>query len=135
MGIVSLLSTIIYVATFFTMFLAVFSYTAFKLRDGRRKKTKHAEEAETTEKHSRPVRVYLLDKVELVGTLKWYDEFGLRLTLVDGREVTVCRNTMLYYEELDQLDLFPVVEKELTTETKAEGREPRAEEQGASVGF
>ena len=101
MGVVSLLSTIIYVATFFTMFLAVFSYTAFKLREGRRKKSKPPEPASPKRRRERILRVYLADQVELVGIFRWYDRMGLRMTLTDGREVTICKSSLLYFEELD----------------------------------
>ncbi|MBI1745413.1 MAG: hypothetical protein HYR55_02365 [Acidobacteria bacterium] len=106
MGIVSLLSTIIYVATFFTMFLAVFSYIAFKLREGRRKKSKIVTPASPSQKRRRLLRVYLVEQIELVGTLKWYDKLGIRMVLTDGREVTVCRHSILYFEELDTVEML-----------------------------
>lgn len=122
MGIVSLLSTIIYVATFFTMFLAIFSYTAFKLREGRKKKSKRVEHASPSRKRTRQLRVYLHDQVELVGYLKWYDRLGLRMTLMDGREVTICKNSFLYFEELEPVnanfeECTPVLSETLRTGT------------------
>lgn len=123
MGIVSLLSTIIYVATFFTMFLAVFSYTAFKLREGQRKKKLKTGAAgnhtgPVTAPHQRLLRVYLVDRVELVGIMKWYDKMGVRMSLLDGREVTVSKNAILYCEELDQAENLIEAEAKNATDSR-----------------
>lgn len=100
MGILSLVSTVIYVATFFTLLLAIFSYIAFKLRDLRGKRAK-GESAQKIQKVNNPLRVHLLNEDQLVGVLKSYNNFGLQLTLADGRDITVWKNAILYYEEID----------------------------------
>lgn len=101
MRLVPILSTIIYVATFFTMFLAVFSYTGFQLRAGQRnRKLKSGIAAAPARRQNRLLRVWLIDQVQLIGTLKWFDPLGIRMRLLDGREITVCDQAIIYYEEV-----------------------------------
>jgi len=46
-----------------------------------------------------PIWIKLLDGSILVGKLKWYDQYVLKLLLVGGEALTVPKHSILYYRQ------------------------------------
>lgn len=50
-------------------------------------------------KEGTPVWMKLIDGSILVGKLKWYDQYVLKLLLVGGEALTVPKHSILYYRQ------------------------------------
>jgi len=46
-----------------------------------------------------PIWIKLLDGSILVGKIKWYDQYVLKLLLVGGEALTVPKHSILYYRQ------------------------------------